>query len=290
MSEELEQTVDVVPEDGGISSFRQAVMAERDEPEPEPVREPEPEPAPEPEAPPVEPDWLNAPPVQPPQQQQQQYQQQPQQYYEPPPQYRQPPPTPRTDAELQAFVDNPDAWFEQRIAAREQQVLGPLAQQQQAVAYMMQTMMENSVNERAAQADNSIRKAYQTFNKDATFRSNKAMQDKIGATLQGMRERAVVEARRGNFGPINALSNLSESDIAGTLAYVRAASGIQSPGVAPLQVEGATVESSRSAVAGKGVELTAEEQEIARRMGPGYEARMKKAKADQKKYDDLEWK
>jgi len=284
MSDDLEPQVSEVPEQGEF--FRQGMGNE--DPEPEPQAEPEPEPEPELELPEVEPEWLNAPQEPPPQQQQYQ---QPPQYYEPPPQYQQqPPPRPRTDAELEAFVDNPDAWFEKRMTAREQQMLGPLAQQQQQVAQMVNMLMQTGVNEKAAQADKAIRDAYKILNKDSAFRSNKTMQSQIGATLKGMREQAVQAARYGNFGPLNNLLDLNESKINGTLAYMRATLGVKSPGVSPLQVEGATVESSRSSVAGKGVELSPEEEEIARRMGRGYRSRMIKAKADQKKYDDLETK
>jgi hypothetical protein len=258
------------------------------------VPEPEPEPTPEPEieAPVVEPSWLNepapapavpdAPPAQyPPQQPQYDY------GYQQQPQVQQ---GPASDAALNALVENPDGWWEAKMAAREQQLVGPIQQQQQAIAYMMSSMIENNVNQGVAGADASIRKAYEAFNQDAAFRSNKTMQEKVGATLQGMRERAVVEARNGNFGPLNSLSNLSEADIAGTLAYVRASSGVPSAGTGPLQVEGATVESSRAPVAEQTVELTPEQEEVARRLGPGYRQRLIKGLQERDKYDDIEWK
>jgi hypothetical protein len=287
MADELEPMETTVPEQADM--FRQSV-----EPDPEPAP-PAPEPTPEPvveepEPPPVEPDWLSAPtePVMPPQPEPQyQYQQPPPQAY---PQQPQVPQGTGVDAALQGFVDNPDGWLNQRLAQRDQQLVGPIAQQQQQVAFMMNTLMENNINDGVARADGSIRNAYEAFNKDATFRSNKAMQDKIGATLQGMRERATYEARRGNFAPLNALANLSESDIAGTLAYVRAASGVQSPGVAPLQVEGAAVESARSAATDQGVVLDAEQEEAAKRLGPGGRERMIKGILEQQKYDDFETK
>jgi hypothetical protein len=195
---------------------------------------------------------------------------------------------PRGDAALEAFVDNPDGWFDQRMAAREQQMLGPMQQQTQAVQHMMGMMMDNQMNEHRSRVGDSVKRAYDSFNQDATFRSSKVMQDKIGATLSGMRDNAEQAARMGNFGPMNALANLTEADIAGTLAYVRAAAGVQSPGVAPLQVEGATVESSRSAVAESNVVLTAEQEEVARRLGPGARDRMIQGVIEQQKYDDFE--
>jgi hypothetical protein len=106
-----------------------------------------------------------------------------------------------------------------------------------------------------------------------------------------MKQRAEHEARTtGNFAPLRALANLDESDMEATLAYMQKKAGKQSPGVAPLQVEGATVESSRSAVAEQGVELSADEEEAAARLGKGGRQRLIQAKIDQAKYDDLEWK
>ena len=279
MGDELERTAEGTPEQAEM--FTQPVVAE-----PEPVAPPAPAPEPEPaELPPVEPEWLNAPPepVAPPQQPQ---------YYEPPPQYPQqpqmPPSAPVGDAALQSFVDNPDSWLEQRLAARDQQMLAPIAQQNRATQNMMGTMMDNQINEGMARVDQSVRSAYNEFNNDATFRSSKAMQDKIGATLQGMRQRAEESARAGNFAPLNALANLSEADIAGTLAYVRAASGVQSPGVGPLQVEGATVESSRSAVAAQSVEIDPDTEAAIKRLGPAYRERYVKSLQDAAAADDFE--
>jgi hypothetical protein len=283
MADELEKTVEGTPEQGEM--FTQPAVA------PEPVVEAPPAPAPEPAPaeppPPVEPEWLNAPAEPPPQEPQ--YAQQPQQM---PPQYPQQsyvqPPAPASDAALQSFVDNPDGWFEQRMAAREQQMLGPM---QNMMGNMMQTQavqQENQVNEGLSRADIAVRNAYEQFNNDTTFRSSKAMQDKIGATLQGMRQRAESEARRGNFTPINALANLSPSDVAGTLAYVRAAAGVQSPGVAPVQVEGATVESSRSTVAAQPVEIDPDTEAAIKRLGPAYRERYVKALQEASAADDFE--
>ena len=123
MVEELEQEVKAVPETA--ESFTQPLFVAEQEPAPP---APEPEKEAEPELPPVEPDWLTAQPEQP----QAPPQQQP--YVEPPPQYPQQPQmppqaAPRGDAALEAFVDNPDGWFDQRMSAREQQMLAPMQQQ-----------------------------------------------------------------------------------------------------------------------------------------------------------------
>ena len=277
-----------VPEQADM--FRQGAA-----PEPEPVPEavpepvPPPEPVAEPELPPVEPDWLNAP-VEPPQQPQQQYQQPPPQYYEPPPPqpYPQQPQVPHgtgADAALQTFVDQPEGWTDNRIDAR----LAPMQQQQQQMASIASMLINDRVNEGTAQADAAVRKAYEVFNRDATFRSNKGMQDSLGATLQGMRQRAEYEARStGNFEPLRTLANLSESDMEATLAYMRTNSGMQSPGVAPLQIEGASVESSRSSVAEQATELPAEFEEIANRLGPHGRERLLKQIQVTKDADDFE--
>ena len=274
-----------VPEQADM--FRQGA-----EPEPEPVApapEPEPvapEPVVEPELPPVEPDWLNVPAEPPPQQAQYPP---PHQYYEPPPQpYPQQPQVPRgtgADAALQTFVDQPEGWTDNRIDAR----LAPIQQQQQQMANIASMLINDRVNEGTAQADAAVRKAYEVFNRDATFRSNKGMQDSLGATLQGMRQRAEYEARAtGNFEPLRTLANLSESDMEATLAYMRAKSGTQSPGVAPLQIEGASVESSRSSVAEQATELPAEFEEIANRLGPHGRERLIKQIQVTKDADDFE--
>ena len=283
MGDDLEPQVSEVPEQAEI--FSQPVT----EPEPESVAG-APAPDPEQELPPVEPDWLSTPATPEP------HPYYPaQQYHEPPPQpYPQQPQVPRgtnADAALQTFVDNPDEWFEQRIAQRERQMLGPIAQQQQQVAQMTAVLMNNYVTEGMSRADGAVKKAYEVFNRDASFRSDKEMQRTLQATLQGMRQKAEYEARTtGNFEPLRTLANLDESDMEATLAYMKAKRGRQSPGVGPLQVEGATVESSRAAVAEQGVTLTPDQEAAADRMGPGGRDRLRKAILEQAKYDDLEWK
>jgi hypothetical protein len=292
MADELVEPKEIVPENAEL--FTQSVMPEEAPPVPAPT--PEPVDVPEPELPPVEPDWLSAPemppeqPAAPPQQPDYNYQQpQP-----PQPQYPQQPQVPQygtPDAALQTFVDNPDGWadqkIEQRLAARD----AAYQQQNQAIANMTGMIINDRISEGMSGANGAIKKAYDVFNQDTAFRANKEMQDSLGATLQGMRQRAEYEARtRGNFEPLRTLANLDESDMAATLAYMKAKAGVHSPGTGPLQVDGATVESSRSAVAEQTVELTPEEYEIARRLGPGQEAKIKQAKLDMIKFDDLDYK
>ena len=297
MADELEGMQEIDP--GGVESFTQSVVPDAPS-APEPVPEPAPEPAPaEPELPPVEPDWLNEPAIPeqpvaaPPQAPPPDYyygQQQPQQQH---PQYPQQPQVPQygtPDASIQTFLDNPDGWaeskIEQRLAARDEQI----RQQNLAIQNMTGMLMQDRIVEAVSGANNAVQRAYNVFNRDSTFRSNKEMQQTLQATLKGMKQRAEYEAyASGNFEPLRTLANLSESDMEATLAYMKVKAGVQSPGTGPLQVEGATVESSRSAVSGREVELTPDEQEVARRLGPGAEARMKQAKLDLAKYDDLEF-
>ena len=288
MGEELDPQEVEAPNQAEM--FRQGADPE---PEPEPVVEAAPEPvAAEPELPPVEPDWLSTPalPDAPPQQA-------PQQYYEPPPQaptqqYPQQPQVPRgtnADAALQTFVDNPDGWLDQRMAQREQQMMGPLAQQQQQQAQITSMLVNNYVTEGMSKADNAVRQAYNVFDRDATFRSDKEMQQTLQSTLQGMRQKAEYEARAtGNFDPLRTLANLDESDMVATLAYMKAKRGKQSPGVGPLQVEGAALESSRSSVAEQSTELPPEFEEVAHRLGPGGRERLMKQLAVTRAADDFE--
>jgi hypothetical protein len=277
MVEELDPQVIEDQQQGEM--FRQGVEP-GPEPGPEPVVEAAPDPVDaEPELPPVEPDWLTAPaqPEPPPQQYQPDYN------YQQPPQQQQYPQQPQVpqygtpDAALQTFVDNPDGWadqkIEQRLAARDEQI----RQQNQAIQNMTGMLMQDRMTEAVTGANAAVQRAYTVFNKDTSFRSNKDMQRSLQATLQGMRQKAEYEARTtGNFDALRTLSNLSESDMEATLAYMKVKAGTQSPGTGPLQVEGATVESSRSAVAGQTAELPEEFKEIANRLGPRGEARLLK--------------
>ena len=279
-------TAEQVPQQALFEPRNVGEAMEMEVPEPEP----EPTPEPEPEAPVVEPSWLNEPAVsgQPPQQVQ--YPQAPPQYdygYQQQPQVQQ---GPVSDAALNAFVEDPQGWLNAQLAAREQQMLGPLQQNLHSIAYVQQQIVESNVKQNLTQADRAIKKAYEVFNKDPMFRTNKEIQERIGGTLQGMRENAIRSARFGEFGPMDALINLDEGAIHGTLAFLRAQVGAQSPGTGPLQIEGATVESSRAPVAEQAVELTPEQEEIARRMGPGYRQKLIKAQQELKQYNDLEWK
>ena len=274
--------------------FRQGVADPEPEVEAPPAPEPAaPEPEPEPEAPPVEPDWLSAPAPEPVQQQAPQQQQR--DYYQPQqqqPQYQQ---APVKRGDLNAFIEDPDGYIDRLVAQRidyiNQQALTPLMYQQQMLAQEFNGIRENNQRSALHQADAAIKGAYKEFNKDSAFRSNPRLQERIKGALAGLRESALAEAQRGNYGPLSNLANLGEAEARATLAAARVIEGIGSPGNGPLQVEGASVESSRSAVADNSIELTAEQQEIARRFGgqeKNYADRMRKAIADSKKYDDFE--
>jgi hypothetical protein len=90
--------------------------------------------------------------------------------------------------------------------------------------------------------------------------------------------RAEYEAKStGNLEPLRTIANLNESDIEATLAYMQKKAGKQSPGVGPLQVEGAVVESSRSPIAEQSVELDPNTEVAIKRLGPAYRERLIKA-------------
>lgn len=280
-----EQTPEVQPE-----VFRQGM-----EPEAAPVEDAPPAtPEPEPSEPPVAPSWLDErPPVREPERDEPRYappQYAPQQY----PQYaQQQPPAPHTKRGLDAFIDDPDGYInslvESRLEQRINQAIGPLAYQQQMIAGMTNQMREAQFRSVKGQADASIKKAYDAFNKDKTFRTNKNVQRRIEGTLKGLYAQAVEAAQYGDLSQLYNLANMNESHVRATIAAARAIEGDVSYGSAPMQVEGAFVESSRSpAAAGGGPELTAEEQEIARRLGGNYADRLRKAKAEAAKYNDFE--
>lgn len=283
MEESLDQVVNTDPE------YQPEVFSQRVE-APEPVPEPEPprqvERPPEPEAPPVEPDWLSAPPVQPQPPPQQYYQEQPQYYQQQPPQQRQP--QRQSTGALDRFIDDPDGYIDQLLQARLAEQTTPLAYQQHMMAQQVQQIRDTFTNSALSQADSALKGAYKTLNKDSSFRTSKNIQGRIENTLRGMREQAVMQARVGNFGPLNNLATLNESHIRAALAAAKAMEGVDSPGVGPLQVEGATVESSRSAPQQHSVDLDPDQKEAVRRLGPAYETRLRKALADNAKYDDFQ--
>lgn len=285
MEESLDQVVETDPE-YQPEVFSQRVEAPEPAPEPAPPRQVER--PPEPDAPPIEPDWLSAPPVQPPQPPQQYYQEQPQYYQQQQPQYQQRQPQKQPSGALDRFIDDPDGYIDQLLQARLAEQTTPLAYQQYQMAQQVQQIRDTFTASASSQADKAIKDSYKYLNKDAAFRTNKSIQGRIESTLRGMREQAMMQARAGNFGPLNNLASLNESHIRAALAAAKAMEGIDSPGVGPLQVEGATVESSRSAPQQHSVELDADQKEAVRRLGPSYETRLRKALADNAKYDDFQ--
>lgn len=251
-----------------------------------------PQAAPEPEAPVVEPDWLNADPT-PPQGQQPPHYPEPTPQYPPnvpqyPPQPPMAPAQPGADAALQAFVDNPEQWVRTIQQDTINQVGGQLSYQQQQLAGQINQMQQTYANAGIKRADTAVRNAYKLLNNDPTFRSNKEVQNRIGAALRGSFDNAARAAMGGDYGPIADVAQIDETSLKGMLAFVKATTGVPSPGVGPLAVEGATVESSRSPVADKDVTLTPVQEEVAARMGPGYRDRMIKAEIENRKHDDLE--
>lgn len=257
----------------------------------EPPQEPS-----EPDIPPVAPEWLDKEPEPPPGQYPPQYPPevppqlppQPPMYPPQPPAQYQPPAQAGVDAALQGFVDGPDPYIDQRIDRKMNQMGGQLGWNQQQLAGQLDQMRQTYANAGIGQADTAVRNAYKFLNEDPTFRSNKEVQARIGAALKGSFDNAAREAKAGNYGPISDVAQLDETSLRGMLAFVKATSNVPSPGVGPLQVEGATVESSRSAVTEGDVVLTDVQEAVATRMGPGYRDRMIKAEIENRKYNDLE--
>jgi hypothetical protein len=212
-------------------------------------------------------------------------------YYEQPPQqqYFEPPQRPQVRrGSLESFVDNPDEYISQVLEQRLAAVQGPLAYQQQMIAASLNNMRNVYTTSAIRQAETALRDAYKEFNKDSAFRSNKRLQQRVENTLRGLMGQAVQAAQAGNYEPLTNLSGMNAAHVRATLAAAKALDGIGSPGVGPLQVEGAYVESTRPATQGRTVELTLEQQEIARRLGPGSEDRLRAAIADTARYNDFE--
>lgn len=288
--------LDAQEPEGQAEVFSQSVTPEKPAaPEPEvPAPEPQNTEAPkkpaasEPEAPEVEPAWLYGAPEPP-------RQQPPPQYYEPPPDYyrhqqhyQQAPPQPRGGGDpLQSFVDNPDAYISQVLEQRLQQYQTPLLQQQQMIAANLQRMQQTYTNSAIKQAESAIKNAYKEFNKDSTFRSSRGLQARVENTLKSIMAQAVQAAQMGDYGPLTNLSGMNASHVRATLAAAKALDGVGIPGVGPLQMEGAEVESARPRPDVNAPSLTPEQEEIARRLGPGYADRLRKAVSETKKYDDF---
>ena len=169
------------------------------------------------------------------------------------------------------------------------QAAAPLAMQQQQIAHEVNMMKQTYATAGIRQADSAIKNAYKYLNTDPTFRSNKTIQERVRQTLEGYRASAIQRAQAGDLGPIYELAQLGETQMRGVLGYLKATEGVPSAGVGPLPVGGATVETARSAVSGEDIVLTAEQQEIARRMGPGGEEKLKQGLRDLQKYNDLEF-
>ena len=271
-----EQTPEAQPE-----VFRQGAAPD---PEPAPAPEPGPVAETEPEAPPVEPSWLSAPQREP----EPRYAPQPQQQSPPSQQYapqvRQP-----SGGNLEAFIENPDAYIERIVQERVAQQVGPLYLDHQRVAMEQQRVRETTANSVLGQADQAIKKAYGAFNQDPAFRSNPNLQGRLEGTLKGIREQAIEAARFGDLGPLHNLANMNDGHYRAALAAARAIEGVDSPGVGPLQIEGARVESTRGAVKDTHVELTAEQQEIANRIGGNYADRLRKSIKETAAADDFEF-
>lgn len=281
MSEILDEQVPEVQPEPKPETFRQAMN------EPEQEAPPAPEPAPEPEAdaPPVVPDWLNERIEPEPQAQQQQYQQQPQ-YQQQQPQYVQPQPP---AGGLDAFIENPDAYIEQRAQKIAQQMLGPVAYQQQLIQQRADAAHQSQVKSQAGAADAAIKRAYEGFNKDQLFKKDRNIQGQIKGILSSMKEQAVYEAQQfGDFRKLYNMANIGEREIQATLAVAKIQAGTAGGSSQPLSMEGAVVESSRPSSPKPQVQLTKEQQAIADRFGGDYADRLRKAISESNAAGDFE--
>jgi hypothetical protein len=267
-------------------TFRQGTEA----PEPEPVAAPAPVPEPAAEAPPVEPSWLNEPAPAP----EPDYIPPPQQYQQPPPQ--QPPqysPPPPSGGSLEQFVEaGPDAYIDRRVAQiveqRLAQTMGPLVQDYQMNKAQQQRVQQTTTAGMVNQADAAITRAYGAFNKDPAFKSHKGLQERLENTLKGIRSQAIVAAEMGDYGPLNNISNMNEGHYKAALAAARAIENVGSPGTGPMQIEGAGVETTRPAVTETHIDLNAEQQAIADRIGGNYADRFRTALKETASADDFE--
>jgi hypothetical protein len=190
---------------------------------------------------------------------------------------------------LQKFVDGPERWGRAIAQDVVNQMGGQLGYQQQQLAGQINQMRETYANAGIGQAKTAVRNAYSFLNEDPVFRTNKDVQERIGRALEGSLENAKRAAFMGDYGPISDVSQLDETSLRGMLAFVKATANVPSPGVGPLQVEGATVESSRSAVAPESVVLTPTQEAIAARMGPGYRDKMIKRQIENIAAGDVDW-
>jgi len=253
--------------------------------EPEPVAE-------EPELPPVNPDWLaeaGVPEYEEPRYQQQQYQQQPtQQQWQ---QAQQQTPGVMTDAQIEQFVKDPDAYIGRLVQARVEQAMGPLAMQamqtSQGVGSFIAAQAETSIST----AKKAVADAYRdVFNQDEAFRGNRELQERVGGSLRGLLEQAARGARSGNFNDIALFQSFGPAQARATLAAAKALMGLPGKAGAPMNVAGAMVERATPKAVKGDVQLSAEEESAiaARsRVEPGYRERYIAAKQEAIKRGDF---
>lgn len=284
--EDLEQQVTEYPEPSA-------------EVQPEPTPEPEPEVAAEPEleSPPVSPDWLDGAGAIPEPEPAPQPQYPPQQPYPqaPPPQYAQVPqqaPQTMSDQQIESFVRDPDTYVNRLVQAQVEQAMGPTAMQANQAAYGVQSFISSQAEASIGNAKRAIGDAYRdVFNQDEAFRGNKELQNRVGASLQGLLEQAAYGARGGNFNDIALFQSFGPAQARATLAAAKALMGIQGQAVAPMNVAGAVVERTAGAVQKDAIQLTADEETTiaARsRVEPGYRDRYIKAKQEAIDRGDVE--
>jgi hypothetical protein len=177
------------------------------------------------EQPVIEPDWLNEPVSQEPDQSLPQYQQ-------PMPQYQQPQ-QPDAEAELNTFVRDPRAYMGE-VARHEAAAIAQqaMAQHMAPINAQMNAYMEGQVAMQTAEADNSIRRMYkESFSKDEAFVGDKRVQQEVQKTLEGLRWQAEQQARMGNPRGLLMFQQPGFANV--TLAAVKASLGATGGAVAP---------------------------------------------------------
>lgn len=245
--------------------------------------------APEPvavEEPVIEPDWLDNPVSPEPYQQQappQYTQQQQQAYNQQQQQMQQPPQQPTTDAELNNFVRDPNAYLQDKFAPQMNEV-AQRAMHQQMAPYMAQqnAYMEGQMQIQTGAADNAIRDMYQgEFNKDESFRGDQNVQREVQTALSGLRQQAEYQARQGN--PRGLLMFQQPGFAKVTLAAVKAALGVTGGAMAPANVPHIE-QTSPTAAPGVAVNLDPDTAEALRsRFGDAYVEKYKTALANEAK-------
>lgn len=159
------------------------------------------------------------------------------------------------------------------------QALGPVAQQQQQ-------FIQGQAQYHASMSDSAVRDMYKTkFTKDEAFASNERIRTRIDRAIAGLREQAMYQAMNGDPSGFAIFNNPTFAD--GVLNLAKTIEGHQPSAVSAASAP--HVESVAPAAQQTIFELSPDQEEAVRRMGPGGRDRYIKALEDVKKHDDFEW-